>query len=64
MVSTRRWSADYLATVTDEVLAGTRPHPWAPEHRAQVLRCLHVIFNEEWEHQRYAVRDLLKATGG
>ncbi|HTV12561.1 MAG TPA: hypothetical protein VME20_11955 [Acidimicrobiales bacterium] len=42
----------------------TRPHPWAPEHRIPVLRCLHVIFNEEWEHQRYAVRDLARATGG
>ena len=55
---------DYLSTVTDEVLAETRPHPWAPVHQVQVLRCLHVIFNEEWEHQRYAVRDLPKATGG
>jgi DinB superfamily len=55
---------DYLATVTDEVLAETRPHPWAPEHRVKVLHCLHVILNEEWEHHRYAVRDLHKATGG
>jgi hypothetical protein len=55
---------DYLATVTDEVLAETRPDPWAPEHRVQVLHCLHVILNEEWEHQRYAVRDLRKAAGG
>jgi hypothetical protein len=54
---------DYLATVTDEVLAETRPHPWAPERRGQVLHCLHVILNEEWEHQRYAIRDLRKATG-
>jgi hypothetical protein len=23
-----------------------------------VLECLHVILNEEWEHNRYAVRDL------
>jgi hypothetical protein len=51
----------YVATVTDEVLAETRPHPWAPEHRVTVLHCLHVILNEEWEHQRYAVRDLQKA---
>jgi hypothetical protein len=26
-----------------------------------VLHCLHVILNEEWEHQRFAVRDLKKA---
>lgn len=55
---------DYLSTVTEEVLVHTGPHPWAPEHRVQVLHCLHVILNEEWEHQRYAVRDLRKATGG
>ncbi len=52
---------DYLATVTDDVLAQTPPHPWAPEHRVSVLHCLHVILNEEWQHQRYAVRDLGKA---
>jgi hypothetical protein len=23
-----------------------------------VLRCLHVVMNEEWEHHRYTVRDL------
>jgi hypothetical protein len=55
---------DYLASLTAEVLAETRPHPWAPEHRTTVLHCLHVILNEEWEHQRYAVRDLGKAAGG
>jgi hypothetical protein len=54
---------DYLATVTAEALAETRPHPWAPEHQTTVLHCLHVILNEEWEHQRYAVRDLWKAAG-
>jgi hypothetical protein len=49
---------DYLATVTEEALAETRLSPWAPEHPVTVLHCLHVIFNEEWEHQRYAIRDL------
>ena len=55
---------DYLATVTTEALAETRPHPWAPEHRITVLHCLHGILNEEWEHLRYAVRDLRKAAVG
>src|SRR5579875_855399 len=53
--------SDYLATVTEEQLEETRPHPWAPEHQVTVLHCLHVLLNEEWEHQRYAVRDLQKA---
>jgi hypothetical protein len=35
-----------------------RPNPWAPEHEVTVLGCLRVILNEEWEHHRYAVRDL------
>jgi len=49
---------DYLATVTPEVLAESRPNAWAPEYDETTLQCLHVILNEEWEHLRYAVRDL------
>jgi hypothetical protein len=49
---------DFLATVTSEVLGATRRNPHAPEHRETVLSCLHVILEEEWEHHRYAVRDL------
>jgi hypothetical protein len=49
---------DFLATVTSEVLAATRRNPHAPEYQETVLSCLHVILNEEWEHHRYAVRDL------
>jgi len=49
---------DFLATVTPEVLAETRKNPHAPEHPETVLSCLHVILEEEWEHNRYAVRDL------
>ncbi len=29
-----------------------------PDHPETVLSCLHVILEEEWEHHRYAVRDL------
>jgi hypothetical protein len=49
---------DFLATVTAEVLATTRRNPWAPQHPETTLSCLHVILEEEWEHHRYAVRDL------
>ncbi|GIG35024.1 DinB family protein [Cellulomonas pakistanensis] len=49
---------DYLAAVTPEELTGTRPNPWAPQHEETVLACLHTILEEEWEHHRYAVRDL------
>ena len=49
---------DFLATVTPDELAATRRNPHAPEHQETVLSCLHVILEEEWEHHRYAVRDL------
>ena len=37
------------------IAARTRAHPQYPE---TTLSCLHVILEEEWEHHRYAVRDL------
>ena len=49
---------DFLATVTSDELAATRTDPWDSEHRQTTLSCLHVILEEEWEHHRYAVRDL------
>jgi hypothetical protein len=49
---------DFLATVTSDVLVATRSNPHRPEHQETVLSCLHVILEEEWEHHRYAVRDL------
>jgi DinB superfamily/Pentapeptide repeats (8 copies) len=57
---------DFLATVTSDDLAAIRKNPWAPEYPETILSCLHVILNEEWEHHRYAVRDLdaIQATSG
>lgn len=49
---------DLLATVTSGELSATRRNPHDPEHPETVLSCLHVILEEEWEHHRYAVRDL------
>jgi hypothetical protein len=49
---------DYLAAVTPEELAGERDDPWGSEWKPSVLQCLRVIFDEEWNHHRYAVRDL------
>jgi hypothetical protein len=49
---------DFLATVTSDELAEPRQNPWAPERQETTLSCLHVILREEWEHHRYAVRDL------
>ena len=49
---------DFLATVTPDELAAARKNPWDPDYEETVLSCLHVILEEEWEHHRYAVRDL------
>jgi hypothetical protein len=49
---------DLLAEVTADVLAEPRPNPHDPDHPETVLSCLHTILDEEWEHHRYAVRDL------
>ena len=49
---------DHLATVTAQDLSVPRQNPWAPAHRESTLSCLHTILEEEWEHHRYAVRDL------
>jgi hypothetical protein len=55
---------EHLAAVTPAVLAAERPDPWAPAHVVTVLSCLHTILEEEWEHHRYAVRDLDAITAG
>jgi hypothetical protein len=49
---------DFLATVTSADLAATRSNPHDPGHPETVLSCLRVILEEEWEHNRFAVRDL------
>jgi uncharacterized damage-inducible protein DinB len=49
---------DFLTTVTAEELATVRRNPHAPQYPETTLSCLHVILEEEWEHHRYAVRDL------
>ncbi len=49
---------DHLATVTADDLAEPCANPWSPAHQETVRACLHVILEEEWEHHRYAVRDL------
>jgi len=49
---------DFLATVTPDALAAPRANPYDPARPETVRSCLHVILREEWEHLRYAVRDL------
>jgi hypothetical protein len=49
---------DFIATVTPDELAATRQNPHSGESAETTLSCLHTILEEEWEHHRYAVRDL------
>jgi hypothetical protein len=49
---------DFLGNVTPEELSTVRRNPWAPQHPETTLSCLHVILGEEWEHLRFATRDL------
>jgi hypothetical protein len=57
---------DFLAAVTLEDLAAVRRNPHNPEAPETVRSCLHVILEEEWEHHRFAVRDLdaIEASAG
>lgn len=48
----------FLADAEPEDLDGERRHPWAPEYPETVRSCLHTILEEEWEHHRFALRDL------
>ncbi len=49
---------DFLAAVTPDELATIRRSPWDPDQPETTLSCLHTILEEEWEHLRYALRDL------
>jgi hypothetical protein len=44
--------------VTPDELGVLRKNPHEPEYEETTLSCLHVILEEEWDHHRYAVRDL------
>lgn len=52
---------DTLNRLTDAELQDVRLAPDDDGHPSgahSVLQCLHVVFNEEWHHHRYATRDL------
>ena len=54
----QRMVREFLAALTPEVLTQPRKNPHAPGYEETVLSCLRTILEEEWEHHRYAVRDL------
>lgn len=50
--------SEFLVTTTSELLAEARKNPHSPDYEETVLTCIRTILEEEWEHHRYAVRDL------
>ena len=54
--------AELVRSVTPEELARTVADRYGGE--TTVLRCLHVVLDEEWEHHQYANRDLDVLAGG
>ena len=48
----------FLASLTPGGLAVMRENPWMPGRPESTLSCLQTILPEEWEHLRFAVRDL------
>ena len=49
---------DFAAGLTDEALSRAATSPSGSPVERTVLECLGVIFNEEWAHHQFAVRDL------
>ena len=54
---------DFLAGLTSDDLGVTRKNPHDPDIQETTLSCLHVILEEEWEHHRFAIRDLEAIAG-
>lgn len=49
---------DFLARLTPDDLVRPGRNPWVPDYPETTLSCLQVILREEWDHLRYARRDL------
>lgn len=49
---------EFLAGLEPDKLGEATRNPWNPDRSESTLSCLHVILSEEWEHLRFAVRDL------
>ena len=49
---------ELLDGATPDELARTVRHPWAPTATVTVGSCVRTVLEEEWEHLRYARRDL------
>jgi hypothetical protein len=50
--------SEFLSTATIDDLNETRTNPWATDHTMTVAECIGVIVSEEWDHLRFALRDL------
>jgi Glyoxalase-like domain/DinB superfamily/Pentapeptide repeats (8 copies) len=49
---------EFLATTDDRDLTDQRVSPWANDRSVTVGHCINIVLNEEWEHLRFALRDI------
>lgn len=49
---------ELIGSLSPDDLTVPRRNPWSPTRPGTTLSCLHTILHEEWEHLRFAVRDL------
>jgi hypothetical protein len=63
MATVRQVIERQTATSLDDQTEPVEGPGWPPASSLPVRRCLQVILNEEWEHRRYAERDLQVLTG-
>lgn len=54
----QQMATDFLALVSNDLLAQERADPWGGDWRPSVGDCVRVILEEEWAHLRYIQRDL------
>jgi len=55
---------DFLTAATPELLDEVRPSPNDPTQTETARQCVQVILEEEWEHLRFATRDLDELEAG
>lgn len=55
---------DLLADVTEAELDTPRRNPHEPDRPETTRSCVHVVLEEEWEHLRFALRDLETLAAG
>ena len=64
MATVRQVIEDLTGTSLDSHTEAVTEPGWPPPRSFPVRECLLIILNEEWEHRRYAERDLEALAAG